>query len=70
MALTALARVEGEAAMAYITDSIPLFAFGRIAFATGYPSGAGGRAFGMAVTALPSVGAILWVIADIAADLF
>jgi hypothetical protein len=69
VALTALATVEGEAPIAYISASVPLFAVGRIAFARGYPQGAGGRAFGMALTAVPSVGAILWVIADVAANL-
>lgn len=69
VALTALSTVEGDAPMAYISASVPLFIVGRVAFARGYPKGSGGRAFGMAVTALPGVGAILWVIADMAAEL-
>jgi hypothetical protein len=69
LALVALATVEGDAPLAYICASVPLFALGRIAFARGYPKGAGGRAFGMALTALPSVGAILWLIADMALGL-
>lgn len=69
VALTALASLEGDAPMAYICASVPLFAVGRIAFARGYPQGAGGRAFGMATTALPSVGAIVWLVADVGARL-
>ena len=33
--------------------------------ADGYPRGAGVRAFGMATTALPALGAFVWVIYDI-----
>lgn len=69
IALTALATVEGDAPMAYISASIPLFVVGRVTFARGYPAGSGARAFGMALTALPSVGAILWVMATVVADL-
>lgn len=50
VAMTALSTVEGEAPMAYVSASIPLFAIGRVTFARGYPKGAGGRAFGMAVS--------------------
>ncbi len=59
-AFLALATVEGEAALAYIVASLPLFALGRITFLRGYPGGAGARAFGMVTTALPSLGAFTW----------
>ncbi|MCM3681271.1 MAPEG family protein (plasmid) [Sphingomonas panni] len=68
-AFLALATVEGEAPLAYIAASIPLFAVGRITFLRGYPKGAGGRAFGMATTALPGLGAFIWVFVDMFADL-
>lgn len=60
LAFMALATVEGEAALAYIAGSIPVFAVGRVTFLRGYPHGAGARAFGMVSTALPSLGAFLW----------
>jgi hypothetical protein len=68
-ALTALATIEGDAPLAYICASVPLFALGRLTFARGYLKGAGGRAFGMAATALPSLGAIVWLVADMGARL-
>ena len=64
LAFLALATVEGEAALAYIVASLPLFALGRITFLRGYPGGAGARAFGMVVTALPSLGAFAWAAYD------
>ena len=42
-------------ALTFVGASVILFAVGRVAFLRGYPGGAGTRAFGMALTALPSV---------------
>lgn len=65
MAHLALATVAGEAAMAYIVACVVLFALGRITFRKGYPKGAGGRAFGVVVTVLPTVGATVWTVVDV-----
>lgn len=65
----ALATVEGEAPIAYVLGSVALFGLGRAAFLLGYPHGAGGRAFGVATTALPTLGAYAWVIIAIVRDL-
>ena len=67
LAFLALATVEGEAPLAFIVASLPIFALGRVTFLHGYPGGAGARAFGMVTTALPSLGAFCWVIYDLAA---
>ena len=61
----ALATLDGEAPLAFVVGSVPLFALGRITFLRGYSRGAGARAFGMATTALPALGAFVWVIYDI-----
>lgn len=52
--LAVLLLLRGEA-MPLVGASVVLFAVGRVAFLRGYPGGAGARAFGMALTALPSV---------------
>lgn len=57
----ALATVAGSAAMAYIVGSVGLFCVGRLTFFLGYPGGAGGRAFGIVTTALPTIGAYVWI---------
>lgn len=57
--LSSLLMLVGTAAMPFIAASVFLFGIGRVTFLRGYPKGAGGRAFGMAVTALPSVAAFL-----------
>lgn len=54
----ALLMFAGEKAMPFIACAAVLFALGRVCFYLGYPRGAGGRAFGMAVTALPSIAAL------------
>jgi MAPEG family len=69
LGMLALATARGEAALAYIVGAVVLFSVGRIAFLRGYPRGAGGRAFGIATTALPIIGAYGWAIVDIAANL-
>jgi hypothetical protein len=65
----ALATVEGEAPLAYILGAVALFCLGRATFLLGYPHGAGSRAFGVATTALPTLGAYVWVILAVVADL-
>lgn len=60
-----LLMIAGEKAMPFIACAVLLFAIGRICFYLGYSKGAGGRAFGMAVTALPSLAAL--AIAGVAA---
>lgn len=57
--LSALLILWGAPAMPFVSVSILLFSIGRVSFLMGYPKGAGGRAFGMALTALPSVAAFL-----------
>lgn len=44
-----------ERAMPVIAASVVLFSVGRVAFYVNYPKGAGARAFGMALTAVPSI---------------
>ncbi|MGA0608038.1 MAPEG family protein [Phenylobacterium sp. VNQ135] len=65
----ALATTSGEAPLAYIACAVALFCLGRLTFLRGYPQGAGGRAFGVATTAIPSVGAYAWTLIEIARDL-
>lgn len=65
----ALATVNGEAPLAYVLGSVALFSLGRVTFLAGYRRGAGGRAFGIVTTALPTIGAYAWVLAAMVADL-
>lgn len=58
----ALASVGGAGALAYVLASVGLFALGRIAFWVGYPGGAAGRAFGIVMTMVPTIGAFAWAI--------
>ncbi|OHB41164.1 MAG: ribosomal protein L11 [Phenylobacterium sp. RIFCSPHIGHO2_01_FULL_70_10] len=69
VALLALATVGGAASLAYIVATVVLFSVGRATFLRGYPGGAGGRAFGVATTAFPAVGAYGWVLIDMGADM-
>lgn len=69
LGILALATTRGEAALAYIVGAVVLFSVGRITFLRGYPHGAGGRAFGIAATALPIIGAYCWAIVDVGANL-
>lgn len=48
-----------DVAMPLVIASISLFAGGRVAFYIGYPKGAGARSFGMALSALPSLLALV-----------
>jgi MAPEG family len=50
----ALATLLDGAALALIVAAVALFGLGRLAFLAGYARGAGGRAFGMATTFLPT----------------
>ena len=68
VATLALATVGGEAALAYIVATVVLFSLGRATFLRGYPHGAGSRAFGIATTALPALGAYGWALVDMASD--
>lgn len=43
----------------FVAASVVLFGIGRVRFLRVYPKGAGGRAIGMSVTALPSAAAFL-----------
>lgn len=61
----ALAAVEHAAALAYIVGAVFLFSLGRFTFWLGYPYGAGGRAFGIVTTALPTLGAYGWVLFEL-----
>ncbi|TDK22533.1 MAPEG family protein [Luteimonas aestuarii] len=56
-AFLAFAAVVDGAWLALLPVAAVLFCVGRVLFYRGYPSGAGGRAFGMALTLLP--GALL-----------
>ncbi|MBB3892907.1 hypothetical protein GGQ61_003645 [Phenylobacterium haematophilum] len=69
LGMLALATTRGEAALAYIVGAVVLVSVGRITFLRGYPHGAGGRAFGIATTTLPTIGAYGWAIVDIGANL-
>lgn len=60
----AFAATVSGSMLIFIPSACCLFVAGRIAFRLGYPYGAGARAFGMALTALPSlVGAasVVWL---------
>lgn len=63
VAMFALLMLAGAAGMPFIAAWVVLFGIGRITFFLGYPKGAGGRAFGMALTMLPSIAAFLISIA-------
>ncbi|MBI2770474.1 MAG: MAPEG family protein [Burkholderiales bacterium] len=62
--LAVLLLLRGQA-MPFVGASVVLFAVGRVAFLRGYPDGAGARAFGMALTALPSVVAFVAAVAAV-----
>lgn len=49
----------GAQMAALVAGQVFLFAIGRITFLAGYPKGAGGRAFGLAVTALPTLAGLV-----------
>lgn len=55
--------------LALIIAAVLLFGIGRLAFLDGYPKGAGGRAFGMITTVLPTLtGFVLTIYLMIAGD--
>lgn len=59
----ALATLLSGPALSLIPTAVVLFAIGRLMFLIGYPKGAGGRAFGMATTAVPTAGGYVLAIA-------
>ena len=55
--------------LALIIAAVLLFGIGRVAFLIGYPKGAGGRAFGMITTVLPTLaGFVLTIVLMVAPD--
>ena len=52
----ALATLLSGPMLALVPAAVVLFAVGRVTFFIGYPKGAGGRAFGIATTAIPTAG--------------
>lgn len=57
----ALVIVDGPQPVSYVIATVLCFSVGRLTFLIGYPSGAGGRAFGMVATTIPFIGAVGWV---------
>lgn len=55
----ALATLMGGSALSLIVGGVVLFGIVRLAFYRGYPKGAGGRAFGMVTTTLPTLAGLL-----------
>lgn len=55
----AVLLLAGGQMAALVAGQVFLFAIGRITFLAGYPKGAGGRAFGLAVTALPTLAGLV-----------
>lgn len=51
----AVLLLAGAVMVPLVAGQVLLFAIGRTAFLSGYPKGAGARAFGLAVTALPTL---------------
>jgi uncharacterized MAPEG superfamily protein len=66
----ALASLIGGPQLALIVGAVVLFIIGRITFLIGYPYGAGGRAFGMVTTMVPTIAAYIWAIGLIVGRLF
>lgn len=66
----ALATLVSGSALSFLVGATVLFAAGRITFYVGYPYGAGGRAFGMVMTMLPTVLGYLWAFYILALRLF
>lgn len=58
----ALATLVAGPSLALIVGAVILFVVGRLTFLLGYSRGAGGRAFGMATTAIPTAAAYVWAI--------
>lgn len=58
----ALVLVLEGAALPLLVACVVLFSVGRVRFLAGYPNGAGARAFGMALTAMPSLFSVLIII--------
>lgn len=58
----ALSTVSGDYPLAFIAGAVALFCVGRVCFLIGYPHGAGGRAFGVVLTMIPTFGAYGWTL--------
>jgi hypothetical protein len=58
----ALATLISGPMLALLPSAVLLFAIGRVTFLWGYPHGAGARAFGIATTVIPTIGAYGWAI--------
>jgi MAPEG family protein len=58
----ALATLVSGPELSLIVTAVVLFGIGRVAFLLGYPQGAGGRAFGMVTTSLPTFAGYLWAV--------
>ena len=69
-AYVGLATLLSGNALAVIPASVLLFGIGRITFLRGYPKGAGGRAFGIVTTVLPSAAGYVWGIWLVLSQLF
>lgn len=68
LAHLAMATVSGPYPLAYVAGAVGLFCVGRVSFLAGYPKGAGGRAFGIVLTVIPTLGAYLWAAVAIVID--
>ncbi|EGF93867.1 ribosomal protein L11 [Asticcacaulis biprosthecium C19] len=51
-----------DVAVPFVLCAVALFSIGRITFILGYGKGAGGRAFGMVLTVLPSLLFFVWTL--------
>lgn len=65
----ALATLLTGPALSLILIAVVLFGLGRVSFYVGYPHGAGGRAFGMVTTVLPTLAGFVLAITHIIARL-
>jgi hypothetical protein len=69
MAHLAMATVSGPYSLAYVAGAVVLFCVGRVCFLAGYPKGAAGRAFGIVLTVIPTLGAYVWAAVATVMDL-
>lgn len=67
LAHMALATLGGVEPLAFIVGAVLLFSVGRWTFLAGYSRGASGRAYGMVLTMLPTIVALVWVVAAVLA---
>lgn len=69
LAHLAMATVPGAYSLAYVAGAVVLFCVGRVCFLGGYPKGAAGRAFGIVLTVVPTLGAYVWAAVAAVMDL-